>query len=64
MARVYTISGEELEAGLSGDEAMHAAERHADHIGAEVVVQDDDVDYVVYPAQISGYRRPADWPTN
>lgn len=62
MAAVYTLDGNELCTGLQGsdvcDEAIQAAERHADTLGADVHLVDDDGEWIVHP-KINGVREPA-----
>lgn len=63
MASIYTTEGNELCAGLQGcntsDEAINAAERHADNLGTDVHLIDDDGEWIVHP-KINGVREPAD----
>jgi len=63
MAAIYTLDGNELTAGLQGcnvsDEAIQAAERHADNLGTDVHLVDDDGEWIVHPA-VDGKREPAD----
>jgi len=64
MAAIYTLeNGNELCAGLQGcntcDEALQAAERYADALGADVHLIDDDGEWIVHPA-VNGKREPAD----
>lgn len=63
MASIYTLDGNELSTGLQGcntsDEAIQAAERHADNLGADVHLIDDDGEWIVHP-RIDGKREMAD----
>jgi len=63
MAAIYTTTGNEIAAGLPGcnvcDEAILAAERHADALGTDVHLVDDDGDWLVHP-MIDGDREAAD----
>lgn len=63
MAAIYTVeSGAELCAGLQGcntcDEAIQAAWRYADRLGADVLLVDDDGEWIVHPAR-NGEREAA-----
>jgi hypothetical protein len=67
MATIETTDGNELAAGLVGcdndygrGDALRAAERHADNIGADVVLHDDDGSWLVHPADSDGSRAAAD----
>ena len=64
MASIYhTETGQSLCGGLQGcdtcDEAIRAAERIADQLGADVHLVDDDGEWLVHP-RIDGTRKPAD----
>lgn len=63
MASIYTSEGNELCTGLQGcntcDEAIQAAERHADSLGTDVELHDDDGVWIVHP-ESGGKREPAD----
>jgi len=64
MASIYhPETGQSLCEGLQGcgncDEAIRAAERIADQLGADVHLIDDDGEWLVHPA-IDGKREPAD----
>lgn len=63
MASIYTMDGEELSAGLQGcnvcSHALTAAEETADERGEDVLLVDDDGEWIVHPA-INGKREPAD----
>jgi len=63
MATIETTDGNEICAGLQGcdvcDEAIHAAQRHADGLQADVVLHDDDGAWLVHPA-INGKREQAE----
>lgn len=63
MAAIYTLEGNELCAGLQGcnvsNEAIQAAERHADNLGTDVHLVDDDGEWIVHP-RVNGTREPAD----
>lgn len=63
MAAIYTLDGNELATGLQGckvcDEAIQSAERHADLLGTDVHLVDDDGEWLVHPAR-DGKREPAD----
>ena len=64
MATIYTLDGGELGAGLQGcnvcDEALQAAQRHADQLGQDVLLQDDDGLWQVHTRRADGAREPAD----
>lgn len=64
MASIYSMeTGQELTAGLRGsaecEEAIQAAERHADELCASVELVDDDGRWEVFPAREDGTREPA-----
>ena len=60
---IYTMDGNELTVGLQGsrvsDEAIHAAQRSADLRGEDVLLVDDDGEWIVHPL-VGGRREPAD----
>lgn len=64
MAAIYTMDGDELTDGLQGcsvcDEAIEAACRTADRLGADVHLSDDDGDWIVHPVAADGSREAAD----
>lgn len=64
MAAIYdTETGDEITVGLQGcnvcDEAINAAKRIADSLGEDVLLVDDDGEWIVHP-MIDGHREPAD----
>lgn len=64
MAKIYdVVTGDAITVGLQGcevcDEAMQAAHRIADECGGDVLLVDDDGEWIVHP-MIDGQREPAD----
>ena len=65
MAAIYEMdSGDLITDGLQGcvkcDEAIQAAERAADRRGTDVLLVDDDGEWIVHPRRDDGTREPAD----
>jgi len=64
MAGIYTMDGNELCVGLQGcrlcDEAIQQAEAWADLLGTDVLLDDDDGEWIVHPRAEDGSREPAD----
>lgn len=63
-ASIYTLEGNELTIGLQvsskSTEAIQVAEWFADNRGEDVVLLDDDGDWLVHPAREDGTREPVD----
>lgn len=63
-ASIYTLDGGHLTEGLQGsrvcDEAIQTAQRLADERSEDVLLLDDDGDWIVHPAATDGTREPAD----
>lgn len=64
MASIYDVeTGDVLTEGLQGcntcDEAIQVAQRAADERSADVLLDDDDGEWIVHPT-IDGRRKPAD----
>jgi hypothetical protein len=62
---IYDLaSGEAICEGLQGsrvcDAAIRAAERWADELGRDILLADDDGEWIVHPAREDGTRQPAD----
>jgi hypothetical protein len=65
MAEIYSKNGEELTVGLQGssvcDEAIRAAVRIAKDLGEEVMLEDDDGRWTVYPSGKAEEGWDGDW---